>query len=379
MAEPTDPEDQPGEDGQPALLSTRVAARAGAGPVQLLVPPGRGASRHLPRRQLRPRADGPVRHRQDRGRSSPPDQLVPIPGSRIAPVPALPEPSFHPHRSGGHPDRTEPVLHLEPVPAVCRSGLSPSTWGPAPCDSNGGPRRRPHCSPRSSSARSASASRPRPMCGSDSASGPSCGPCSALPLAWGYCWQAISEGRRYLPAITFASLTVMLHFETGYLALDPDPRVPIPHPVLPQAPDRARPDRRRWNGGRHGLGDHPAGPLGPVGRGQRDPGGTALENGYGARRVLGWHGVRPAAGRGSPAGPDPPGRASGWSTSMVRFRRDERVRVLLLLAGHEPAPLVRPDDVRAAGRRHPRQHRHLHEALHVRASSLPACTWPAWG
>ena len=38
-----------------------------------------------------------------------------------------------------------------------------------------------------------------------------------LPLAWGYCWQAVSEGRRYLLAIATASLTVMLHFETGYL------------------------------------------------------------------------------------------------------------------------------------------------------------------
>ena len=42
-----------------------------------------------------------------------------------------------------------------------------------------------------------------------------------LPLAWGFCWQAVSEGRRYGAAVVFASLTVMLHFETGYLAVLP--------------------------------------------------------------------------------------------------------------------------------------------------------------
>ena len=41
----------------------------------------------------------------------------------------------------------------------------------------------------------------------------------ALPLAWGWSWRAIRDGRGYFRAIGLAALTVALHFETGYLAL----------------------------------------------------------------------------------------------------------------------------------------------------------------
>src|SRR6202050_954054 len=40
-----------------------------------------------------------------------------------------------------------------------------------------------------------------------------------LPLAWGYSWRAIRDGRGYLTAVLLTALTVALHFETGYLAL----------------------------------------------------------------------------------------------------------------------------------------------------------------
>ena len=40
-----------------------------------------------------------------------------------------------------------------------------------------------------------------------------------LPLAWGWSWRAIRDGRGYLRAIGLTALTVALHFETGYLAL----------------------------------------------------------------------------------------------------------------------------------------------------------------
>jgi hypothetical protein len=40
-----------------------------------------------------------------------------------------------------------------------------------------------------------------------------------LPLAWGFSWRAIRDGRGYLRAVLFTGLTVALHFETGYLAL----------------------------------------------------------------------------------------------------------------------------------------------------------------
>jgi len=43
----------------------------------------------------------------------------------------------------------------------------------------------------------------------------------ALPLAWGFTWRAMTSRRAVLPAVVFVSLTVALHFETGYLALLP--------------------------------------------------------------------------------------------------------------------------------------------------------------
>jgi hypothetical protein len=39
-----------------------------------------------------------------------------------------------------------------------------------------------------------------------------------LPLAWGWSWRAIRDGRGYLRAIAAIALTAALHFETGYLA-----------------------------------------------------------------------------------------------------------------------------------------------------------------
>jgi hypothetical protein len=40
-----------------------------------------------------------------------------------------------------------------------------------------------------------------------------------LPLAWGWSWRAIRDGRGYFRAILLIALTAALHFETGYLAL----------------------------------------------------------------------------------------------------------------------------------------------------------------
>jgi hypothetical protein len=40
-----------------------------------------------------------------------------------------------------------------------------------------------------------------------------------LPLAWGWSWRAIRDGRGYLQAVLLTALTVAFHFETGYLAL----------------------------------------------------------------------------------------------------------------------------------------------------------------
>lgn len=43
----------------------------------------------------------------------------------------------------------------------------------------------------------------------------------ALPLAWGFTWQAVNRRRYLLPAAFFVALTVALHFLTGYLAAMP--------------------------------------------------------------------------------------------------------------------------------------------------------------
>jgi hypothetical protein len=42
-----------------------------------------------------------------------------------------------------------------------------------------------------------------------------------LPLAWGFTYRAMRDRRAILPAVVFISLTMALHFETGYLAVLP--------------------------------------------------------------------------------------------------------------------------------------------------------------
>jgi hypothetical protein len=109
-----------------------------------------------------------------------------------------------------------------------------------------------------------------------------------LPLAWGYGWRAIRDGRGYLRAVLFTALTVALHFETGYLALS----VLLVWPLVAGRPVLARLRRaavllggsllaaawvivpllaqRRWAAVNEPLQ------------------GTGLVNGYGARQVLDW-------------------------------------------------------------------------------------------
>jgi hypothetical protein len=151
-----------------------------------------------------------------------------------------------------------------------------------------------------------------------------------LPLAWGFTWQAINEGRRYLPAVGFVSLTVMFHFETGYLAL-------LPIALFPFL-EWSRLSLRIRRAMVVGIGALAATawvtvPLllfskwAAVNEILR---GTPLENGYGARRVLGWlvdgqlldfrriPVVTVLAG-------------IGLAACVLRFRRDERSRALIVL------------------------------------------------
>ena len=109
-----------------------------------------------------------------------------------------------------------------------------------------------------------------------------------LPLAWGFGWRAIRDGRGYLRAVLLTALTVALHFETGYLALS----VLLVWPLVAGRPLAARLRRAAVLLGGSLLAS--AWVIVPL-LAQREWAatneivrGTALENGYGARRVLDW-------------------------------------------------------------------------------------------
>ena len=109
-----------------------------------------------------------------------------------------------------------------------------------------------------------------------------------LPLAWGFGWRAIRDGRGYLRAVLLTALTVALHFETGYLALS----VLLVWPLAAGRPLAARLRRAAILLGGSLLAS--AWVIVPL-LAQREWAatneivrGTALENGYGARRVLDW-------------------------------------------------------------------------------------------
>jgi hypothetical protein len=109
-----------------------------------------------------------------------------------------------------------------------------------------------------------------------------------LPLAWGFSWRAIRDGRGYLRAVVLTALTIALHFETGYLALS----VLLVWPFVAGRPLVVR--LRRAAVLLAGSLLASAWVIVPL-LTQRDWAatneivrGTALENGYGASRVLGW-------------------------------------------------------------------------------------------
>ena len=151
-----------------------------------------------------------------------------------------------------------------------------------------------------------------------------------LPLAWGFCWQAVAEGRRYGVAVLVTSLTVMLHFETGYLAV-------LPLVVLPWlVPSAWRTRSVRALVVLAGTLAATSWVTVPVLLSVRWASineilrGTALENGYGARQVMAWL----VSGRLLDAGRLPVVTVLagiGLVACAVRFRTDERARVLVAL------------------------------------------------
>ena len=109
-----------------------------------------------------------------------------------------------------------------------------------------------------------------------------------LPLAWGFCWRAVRDGRGYFGAVLLTTLTVALHFETGYLALS----VLLVWPLVAGRPLLARLRRAGVLLGGSLLAAAwvivPLVDQRPWAAINEPLQGTALVNGYGARQVLYW-------------------------------------------------------------------------------------------
>ena len=150
-----------------------------------------------------------------------------------------------------------------------------------------------------------------------------------LPLAWGFSWRAIRHGRDVLPAVVFVSLTIALHFETGYLAI-------LPLLLWPLVSGRALVTGAR-RAATVGLGALfvsawvivPLIDQRPWAATNEALRGAALVNGYGAARVLAWlasgqlldHGRIPVITAFA---------ALGLALAVVRWRDDPAGRALVV-------------------------------------------------
>jgi hypothetical protein len=109
-----------------------------------------------------------------------------------------------------------------------------------------------------------------------------------LPLAWGWSWRAVRDGRGYLAAVMLTALTIALHFETGYLALS----VLVIFPLVAGRPLVTRVRRAAVLLGGSLLAS--AWVIVPLVQQRQwaavnEPlQGTGLVNGYGAHQVLEW-------------------------------------------------------------------------------------------
>lgn len=109
-----------------------------------------------------------------------------------------------------------------------------------------------------------------------------------LPLAWGLSWRAIDRGRGYCAAIALVSVTIALHYETGYLAI----LQLLLFPIVANGPPlkRARRAAAVLGGSLLAaawvivpvLAERPWAATNEILR------GSALESGYGAPRLLSW-------------------------------------------------------------------------------------------
>jgi hypothetical protein len=150
-----------------------------------------------------------------------------------------------------------------------------------------------------------------------------------LPLAWGFSWRAIREGRNLFAAVALVSLTIALHFETGYLALLPL----LLWPLVAGGPILANARRATLVAGGALLAAAwvilPLLDQRPWAATNEALSGTALSDGYGAPRVLGWlasgqlldHGRIPVVTAFT---------AIGLALALARRRADPGSRALVL-------------------------------------------------
>jgi hypothetical protein len=156
----------------------------------------------------------------------------------------------------------------------------------------------------------------------------------ALPFAWAFSWRAMTGKRFIAPAAGLVALTAAFHYETGYLAF----LGVLVAPFLASADLRARLGRAAVLLVAAALAS--AWVIFPLLQFSRWAGidqaqaGTPLENGYGARTVLGWL----VTGRLFDAGHLPVISllvAAGLAAALLRWRRagPERMLVVLFLIG----------------------------------------------
>ena len=184
-----------------------------------------------------------------------------------------------------------------------------------------------------------------------------------LPLAWGFSWRAIRDGRNFFAAVALTSLTIALHFETGYLALSR---------CSCGRSSRAPRSRRRVRRAALLLGGSllaAAWVIVPLIE-QREWAatnevlhGTGLANGYGAGRVLGWlvsgqlldHGRLPVVTFFA---------ALGLALACARCRADANARALMAVLAACLLLSFGRATFGALVDRDPRQPRHLLSPLH---------------
>ncbi len=152
-----------------------------------------------------------------------------------------------------------------------------------------------------------------------------------LPFAWGFSWKAIAERRHYLAAVLFLALTTAFHFESTYMAL-----VAIPVFCLVRPGELVGRLRRGfllvvgWFAAASFVLVPLIGEKTWAARNELAV-GTYFYDSFSPGRILGWL----FTGRLFDSGRLVPVvsllAAVGLVTCVVRFRRDERARVLVLV------------------------------------------------